>query len=235
MVDKIYCIVFLSDEILAKVLARGERDVLLISHHPLVMETHNRGFLPLSEEHLLEMQRRGISVYILHTPLDVHAEVSTSRALARELGLLRLRGWDQVPGGNAGLYGHLVAPIGFDGLLTRVSAVTRVDDLHSIQYHPLVHTIAVLAGGTDVAGIQEATALGCDVLVTGTYYNFLQNEIGQRYRDEFEAISDHLEIGLIECSHYASEAVVMREDMLDLCTSHFGIDCEFLPQDDPWY
>ena len=66
-------------------------------------------------------------------------------------------------------------------------------------------------------------------------WNQVQNEIGQRYRDEFESIRDSLTIGLIECSHYASEAVVMRVDMVDLCRERLGVECEFVPQVDPWY
>ena len=83
-------------------------------------------------------------------------------------------------------------------------------------------------------GIQQAAELGCDVLVTGTYWNQVQTEIGQRYRDEFEGIRDGLAISLVECSHYASEAVVMRTDVVALC-ERFGLACEFVPQDDPWY
>jgi putative NIF3 family GTP cyclohydrolase 1 type 2 len=203
-VEKICSIVFLSDEVVEKMLVGGERDVLLISHHPLVMETSNRGFLPLSEACLVEMQNSGISVYVLHTPLDVHEEISTSGALARGLGLEGLERWCQGPDGYAGVYGRLPAPIEFDDLLGRVRDVTGVADPHFIRNSEAVHTIGVLAGGTDVDGIQEVTALGCDALVTGTYYNLVQNEIGRRYREEFDRIRDSLEISLIECSHYAS-------------------------------
>ena len=234
-VDKIYCTVFLSEEILDKVFAQDERDVLLISHHPLAMETSNRGFLPLSERYFEEMQGRAISVYVLHTPLDVHDEISTSRALARELGLEDPKGYYQVPGGYAGLYGRLPAPMEFDALLSRIGEVTGVGDLHFIRNHHVVHTLAIIPGGTDVVGIREASALPCDAFLTGTYYNLVQNEVGRRYREEFDGMRDSLEISLIEGSHYASEAVVMREEMVDLCVNRFGIDCEFIPQDDPWY
>jgi putative NIF3 family GTP cyclohydrolase 1 type 2 len=233
-VGRICSIVFLSDEIVEKVLLGGERDVLLISHHPLVMETSDRGFLPLSEACLVEMQNRAISVYVLHTPLDVHEEISTSGALARELGLERLERCCQVPGGYAGVYGRLPAPIEFDDLLGRVRDVTGVADPHFIRNREVVHTMGVLAGGTDVDGIMEVTASGCDALVTGTYYNLVQNEIGRRYREEFDRIRDSLAISLIECSHYASEAVVMRKDIMELC-ARFGVACEVVPQDDPWY
>jgi putative NIF3 family GTP cyclohydrolase 1 type 2 len=234
-VSKTYCIVFLSKEMLDAVLRRGEKDVLLISHHPLVMETSNRGFLPLSETYLVEMQKRAISVYVLHTPLDVHNKISTSRALARELGLEELQGCYQGPGGYAGVYGRFSQPVEFDDLLQRVTDVTGVGDLDYIRNHQAIRSVGIIAGGTDTDGIMETAALGCDLLLTGTYYNLVQNEIGQRYREEFDRIRDSLEISLIGCSHYASEAVVMRTDMVELCLDRFGIDCEFIPQEDPWY
>lgn len=234
-VDRIRTIVFLSEEILDAVLDRGERDVLLITHHPLVMETSGRGFLPLPERYFARMQERAISIYALHTPLDVHDTASTGRALARELGIEGLKAFYRVPGGCAGVHGRFPTPLLFDDLLENVTSATGVSDPHFIRHHEVVRTIGVIPGGTGVSGILEASDLGNDVLVTGTYYNLVQNEIGQRYRDEFEAIREGLEISLVECSHYASEAVVMRTDVIALCAERFGLDCEFIPQADPWY
>jgi putative NIF3 family GTP cyclohydrolase 1 type 2 len=239
-VNRIRTIVFLSEEILDTVLDRGERDVLLITHHPLVMETGGRGFLPLPERYFFRMQERAISVYALHTPLDVHDTVSTGRALARELGIEGLNAFYRVSGGYAGVrcagvHGRLPTPLLFDDLLEKVTSVTGVSDPHFIRHHQAVQTVGVIPGGTGVPGILEACDLGNDVLVTGTYYNLVQTGIGQRYRDEFEAIREELKISLVECSHYASEAVVMRTDVIALCAERFGIDCEFIPQADPWY
>lgn len=234
-VDKVCCTVFLSEEIVDKVLARGERNILLISHHPLVMETSDRGFLPLPERHFLDMRERVISVYVLHTPLDVHNEVSTSRALARELGVRSPTGYYQGPGGPAASYGRLPDPITLDDFLKRVAQVTGVNDLHFIKHRETVQSVGIIAGGTDARGILETAALGCDTLLTGTYHNQVQTEIGQWYRDEFEKIRDDLEINLVEASHYATEATVMRTDIVDFCGNRLGIDSEFVPQDDPWY
>lgn len=232
---RIYTVVFLSNEIVRKVSARGVQDVLLISHHPLVMETSNRGFLPLSEVSFATMREKGISVYVLHTPLDVHGKVSTSGALARELGLAELGRFHEVRGGYAGVYGDLPTLTEFGDLLSRVREVTGVQDVHFVTNRRAVQRIAVLGGGTDAEGIREVEELDCHVLVTGTYYNLVQNEIGKRYRAEFDRIKDTLAINLVECSHYASEAIVMRKDMVELCAARFGIECEFVPQDDPWY
>jgi putative NIF3 family GTP cyclohydrolase 1 type 2 len=232
-VERIFITVFLSDEIVSKILDTGDTDVLIISHHPLFMETGNRGFLPLSPVYLDEMKRRCVSVYSLHTPLDVHGEVSTSRALARELGLADVRPCYPVSGGQAGIYGKLPASIGFNGFLHRITDVTDVKNIHSIKKHDMCENIGVLAGGCDVDGIREMTSLGCDTFVTGTYHNQVQTEIGQRYRDAFALYRDRLSINIIECSHYASEAVVMRMDIFSMC-SNWNVECEYLEQDNPW-
>jgi putative NIF3 family GTP cyclohydrolase 1 type 2 len=233
IIDRIYSVVFLSEEVLDKILTGGRREALVITHHPLMMETSNRGFLPISREHLSVMQSRGISVYTLHTPLDVHWSISPSRALSRVLGLGEVKQCSQVSGGYAGVYGQLSNPMEFEEFLGRVMSTTGVTDPNFIRKHRVVQMIGVLAGGIDVDGIKEVTSLGCDVLVTGTYYNLVQDEIGRRYREEFDSYRDELSVSLIECSHYASESIVMKTDILELC-ARFGIESEFIPQDNPW-
>ena len=234
-VNTVHTAVFLSDEIVKNVTARAAQDALLICHHPLVMETSGRGFLPLSPESFAAMQRLGISAYVLHTPLDVHETLCVSGALARELGVKQEARFEQVGDGYAGVYGRLPDMVEFDELLKSVREVTQVPDVHFIANRASVQSIAVLGGGLDADGIWEVEQLGCDALVTGTYMNMVQNEIGRKYREDFERIRDRLTISLIECSHYASEAVVMKKDMIEFCTAQLGVPCEFVPQDDPWY
>lgn len=230
-----YTAVFLSDEVVRKVLARGERDALLICHHPLVMETSGRGFLPLSMESIVALEDMGDSVYVVHTPLDVNAELSVSSALARELGVMEEGRFHKIRDGYAGVYGRLRGAVELDTLVETVSKVTEVPDVHFIANREEIRSVAVLGGGLDAEGVLEAEALNCDALVTGTYLNLVQTEIGQRYREEFKRIQDCLTINLVECSHYASEAVVMRKDMVKLCTTRLGVVSEFVPQDDSWY
>jgi putative NIF3 family GTP cyclohydrolase 1 type 2 len=227
--------VFLSDEVVGKVVASAEPDVLLVCHHPLVMETSGRGFLPLSAESLTAMRDLGVSVYVLHTPLDVHDELSVSGALARDLGVTEKGRFHNIGDGYAGVYGTLSSGVELGELVERISEVTQVPDVHFIENRAEVRSVAVLGGGLDAEGILEVEALNCDALVTGTYLNLVQTEIGRRYREEFERIRDRLTISLVECSHYASEAVVMRNDMVNLCSVRLGMPCEFVPQDDPWY
>lgn len=233
-VRKIYTIVFLSEEI-DKVFDRDENDILLISHHPLNMETSRRGFLPLSENYLKEMQKRSISVYILHTPLDVHEQVSTAGALSKSLDLEATKRYYELSIGLGGVYGNFGTPIKFQDFLNKVSNITCVNDLNFIARQEFVNQLGVLPGGTTVDGILETSNLGCDTLLTGTYYNQIQNEIGKQHREEFEKVQDDLKINVVECSHYASEAIVMKTDMINLCRNQFNLECEFISQDDPWY
>lgn len=230
-----YTSVFLSDEIVRKVVACAPPDSLLICHHPLVMETSDRGFLPLSIDSLYALRDAKVSVYVLHTPLDVHEDLSPSSALARGLELSHEGRFHQVDKGYAGVYGTLPRAVGFEDLLDRVRQVTGVADVHAICNRSQVRRLAVLGGGIDADGILKVEALNCDALVTGTYWNAVQNEIGRRYREAFERVRGRLTINLVECSHYASEAVVIKTDMVDLMATQWGLPCEYVPQDDPWY
>ncbi len=87
IVEKVYSAVFLSGEILDKIFQQNISDTFIFLHHPMDMESSNRGFLPIEEKYFSEMRRRRISVYCLHTPLDIHKSISTSRSIAKALKL----------------------------------------------------------------------------------------------------------------------------------------------------
>ena len=72
IVKKIYLAVFLSGEILDKIFQQNISDALIFLHHPMDMESSGRGFLPVEEKYFLKLKRRRISIYCLHTPLDIN-------------------------------------------------------------------------------------------------------------------------------------------------------------------
>jgi hypothetical protein len=84
--------------------ARLEPRTLLFSEHPIDL-ADEPGFLPLSRESFETLRRRGTSFYHVHTPLDMHPEVSPSRPCARGMGLTALDEYlpiaEGIPGGAA--------------------------------------------------------------------------------------------------------------------------------------
>jgi len=233
VINKVFTLVFLSDEMLETVASLKAKDCMIFTHHPLLMETSDRGFLPLSASWFTFMIENRISIYSLHTPLDVHPEISTTKALCRELDLDVKGSWCPDPAGSTGLWGSISEPKSLESFLDAVRHCTDVTDLRFIENHCDVRTVAVRPGGVSADEILEAQSLGCDTLVTGVYNNLVHNNIGAWYRSEFDKIRDDITGNLIECSHYASEAIVMRKDIVRLCRD-LGVDGEFLPQAEPW-
>src|SRR3990167_777629 len=123
MVTKIYLAVFLSSEILDKIFAQDATEAMIFLHHPMDMESSNRGFLPIEEKYFLEMKRRKISVYILHTPLDIHKRISTSRSIAKALRLRSVKEYNQCSTGYAGIYGTLKDKISFIDFINSLKKV----------------------------------------------------------------------------------------------------------------
>ncbi len=77
---------------------------LLFTEHPVDLEDEP-GFLPLAPASFEAMRQRGVSLYHVHAPLDMHPEVSPSRLCARGLDLVHLEEYfpiaEGIPGGAA--------------------------------------------------------------------------------------------------------------------------------------
>src|SRR3989339_780878 len=113
LVNKVYLAVFLSGEILDKIFSQNISDALIFLHHPMDMESSGRGFLPVEEKYFLKLKRRRISIYCLHTPLDINKSVSTSRSIAKVLKLQNQREYSKCSIGYAGIYGNLEHSVEF--------------------------------------------------------------------------------------------------------------------------
>lgn len=234
IVNKIFLAVFLSDEVLDKIFAQNATDAMIFLHHPTDMESSNRGFLPIEEKYFLELQRCRISVYSLHTPLDIHPTISTSRSIAKVLKLQNIQQYNKCSSGYAGVYGVLVHEIPFNDFIDSLQDIFNITEVHCIQKFPMVYKVGVIAGGgAEVEYIKETIDLGCDTYLSGDYLNKVKTENSMRHRAEFEAIKDSLKINLIECSHYATEKLVLTNEMLDYFKG-LGVTTEFIDRVDYW-
>lgn len=86
-VKKVYTAVFPDLDILDKVLAMDQTDILLFAHHAMGYDPTISGFpfYDIPDDYLRRLKQKRISFYMLHAPLDKNSEFSTSVNLAKNL------------------------------------------------------------------------------------------------------------------------------------------------------
>ena len=231
---KVYLTVFLSEEILEKIFKNNEQDVLIFSHHPMFMETSNRGFLSLEEKYFIEMKKRRISVYSLHSPLDINEEISTSKSIANKLSLKNLKVCAPWQGGFSGVYGELPKAINFEDFIKSLNVIFGIKECHFIKKSVDIFKVGIIAGGgTDIKDIKGIISLGCDTYLTGDFVSRVKNEYNEEERKKFESAKNSLNINLIGCSHYATEKLVFLNEIKKLFKDQ-GFNTSFIKQDNPW-
>jgi putative NIF3 family GTP cyclohydrolase 1 type 2 len=233
-VQVVYTVVFPSDELIAEIERRAYmRPALIFTHHPMDFETSGAGLIPISTRSLERMQDAGISLYTAHAPLDCHDTMSTSRALARAIGVPTEHTFAEYYGGHAGVWGEIL-PASLDDFVSRVGQACEVERVDSKRNSDTVQRVAVCAGGAAFPGImQEAVDLGCDTYVTGDYQVRHGGPWAEEHRPEFDAFVARVPLNLIGGSHYATESLVLRTGVIDLFRT-LDFDAEFVSQSDPW-
>ncbi len=88
-IKKVYTAAIPDPEILDKLLATNQTDLLLFSHHAMCYDPTIDGFpfYSIPEHYLEKLKQQRISFYMLHSPLDKNGEYSTSVNLAKHLNL----------------------------------------------------------------------------------------------------------------------------------------------------
>jgi putative NIF3 family GTP cyclohydrolase 1 type 2 len=239
-IDRVYLIVFpdqaVLDTVLALELERGAPGALIFAHHPADFEEVGRGFIGISEAQFEELGEHHISYYCCHAPLDCHPEISTVIALAKAL---KLRDWQLFSPHHTGMEGaHGYARgLSFGKFAEHLAEVT---DLPYIRYaqirhngQPVEHVAVIPGGGDNPKHLEEAVALGCDTYVTGHWWLMGDYDYAAQQREAMRALVPTLPMNLLGTSHYASEMVVMRDQMPGWFRNA-GIDTRFIKQPDPW-
>ena len=250
-VGRVYTLVFPSDEVLAEVESRaatlsppalsraeGSKGALIFTHHPMDMETSGRGLVPIGGEWLRRLRTARISLYAAHAPLDCHETVSTSRALARAVGVPVEATFARYFGGHAGVHGR-IDPVSFEEFSERVRRACGVERIEMKTNGDRVQHVGVVAGGAAYPPImQEALDAGCDTYLTGDFRVRHGGPWAEEHRPRFDAFVDTVPLNLIGASHYATEALVLTNDMLATLSAFSqtagGVQAEFVPQADPW-
>lgn len=233
-VERVFTIVFPSDQVLADVETRAAgRPALIFTHHPMDFETSGRGLLPIGEIWLRRLRIARISMYSAHAPLDCHDSISTSRSLARVAGVPADEICAPYLDGHAGVIGEIES-VPFEEFVERVRAACGISRIDTKRVHGAVQRVAVVAGGAAYPNLmQEAVDSGWDTYLTGDFRIRHGGHWAEEHRPQFDAFVDAVPLNLIGASHYATEALVLRHEMISLFTQ-MGLPAQFVPQSDPW-
>lgn len=242
-VETVYLIVFPAQEVLDTIIARevagGAPGAMIFAHHPTDFEESGRGYVPIPEEQLEELKNHGISYYCCHAPLDCHPEVSTATALANVLGLREQQRFAPYYGGLSAVHGLVgkESPVSFQAFAARLAKVTDVGHLRYDQVRhngqPVSRVAVVPGNGGRADLIREAAALGCDTYVTGHWWFFSEHEQAGQARAEMRDLLPEVRMNLLAASHYATEMVVMRDQMPGWFED-LGLEAVPIPQSNPW-
>ena len=239
-IDRVYLVVFPGQEeldtILALELERSAPGAMIFAHHPADFSESQAGFSGIHEDQLDALREQRISLYCCHAPLDSHPEISTVVALIKAL---KLRDWEPFAphfGKMEGVHGR-VKDMRF-GEFARELA--RVVELPHIRYdqirfngQPVEHIAVIPGGGNDPDHLKMARDLGCDTYVTGHWWLFGNYDYAAQQREIMRELVPTLPMNLLGTSHYASEMVVLRDEMPSWFLNA-GIEARFIPQSDPW-
>ncbi len=223
-INKIYTAVFPDEKILNKLLDSGEKDVLLLVHHPMVWKSSSSPvFKSIDVKYLEKFKKNKISLYNLHAPLDKNGEYSTSMCLTKALNIS--------PIGDFGEYqGVMVGVIGKTNCRTVEELAKKIELIvgHKVKIWSYGSNeirdgkVAIQAGGNIPEEITEAASLGINTFVTGVtrqVKSYLPSL-------EIHKLAKENKINIIGATHYSTEkfaCIAMAEYFKKL-----GLPAEFI-------
>ncbi|MCC6755027.1 MAG: Nif3-like dinuclear metal center hexameric protein [Solirubrobacterales bacterium] len=198
---------------------KGSAD-LLIAHHGLFWDFHQRALSEAMAARLRLVLGSGLSVAGYHLPLDAHREIGNNALLARQLGFeLSPERFGEVKGNRIGTIGRRLEPIAAADLFSRIASELDREPLVFAEGPEMVSTIGVVTGA-GASEIHDAIALGLDAFLTG--------------EPAEHVMADAREGGIhfIAAGHYATEVCGIRA-LGDLVAERFGVEHEFLDLPNP--
>ncbi len=239
-VNQVFCSAFATPDVIETIFDSGASDALFFVHHPVDMEVCGRGFLPITSPVIAELQKRRISIYGCHAPMDCHDEVGTNAAIVEALGVSVEKSFLEYGLGMAGRMGT-IKPEKTDSLLKKIMEIFAV---HRLELGGCLNTevkrVAIVAGaGDEVEHLEDARDNSCDMYLTGEWYprytpdDDEAKERVNRMKEEILEFSRNTRMVLVGVSHAASEYLVMKTQMKDYFESK-GLPTTPVPQKDWW-
>jgi putative NIF3 family GTP cyclohydrolase 1 type 2 len=218
--------VFLTDV----VLRNAVENTLLFTHHHFNYYENERGLQPLTEETMITLKKKGISIFVCHAPLDTHKIYGTSVALAQHCEIIIDELFYDYYSAPTALLGHInEQPIDVftDNVMRKLDRL----DLTVKRHRENAKRIGVVAGGGDIPEIlQYAYDKDCDTLLTGTIVNRWNLPFLQETNKKMHDLNKKLKMNLIGGTHYGTERPAMI-NVLDLFRKN-EIECSYIEDDD---
>ncbi len=203
-VERVATCVFPSDEIVSRL----EPRTFLFSEHP-IDDAPGDVSTPLARATFEFMKERGIALYHVHAPLDMHPEMSPSRLCAEGLALSGLDEYfpiaEGIPGGAAviGASDRTVADVAarlqhFLGEEVPMRVLSR-------PRHRAGRVAVAAGGGAQRALLEASLARGCETYVTGNAASPCPVEHVQAEIRAFRELADDERIAIVDGTHYGTE------------------------------
>ncbi len=223
-INKIYCVVFITTEMLDRLMAIADGPSLIFTHHPLNYHEDSRGFSPFPEGYLGTLEEKKIAVYAIHNPLDVGLNISVSKSLAERLYVSNMTSFFELNGGDVGIIGSL----NITNLTSMASYVCEALDIESVDVFDNGAeeglTAAVAGGGDQPDVLEQAKEKGCTTYITGTVVHRWAFEPVQNKNKKFHALAREWKINLIGASHYHTEKCAVQDVATFLQKNGFKAD-----------
>ena len=221
-IEKVYTTVFLSDNVLEKILSDNASNAMIFSHHPTNWSIeHHGGNYSATEKYIAKLRERSISVFVLHHPLDNFGEYSTCKTLADSIGIKVERPAFLYCGAMCGVIGMTDCKT-ISELSERYSkAVGHQTSLYQYGIENIAgEKIAVCPGGGNASFvIDEMLNNGIKTLITGV-------TIHNNYSKQVHALEKENGINVLGGTHYSSEKFAPMK----MCSyfESLGLPCEFI-------
>jgi putative NIF3 family GTP cyclohydrolase 1 type 2 len=240
-VETVFLAAFPSGDVLRRFLDAAAPGDLLFVHHPIDLESGDprggwgRFFRPVPAETVRDLQRKRLSIYSCHAPLDYHETLSTARSIAAALGARPTRGFLPYGPGHAGVMAEIAetSAAELEESLLRIFGVPYLDVAGARP--DSIRTVAIVAGAGDrVEQMAIAESAGAQAYITGEIRARIDTEYGHSRFADVERFAASSSMALMGVSHAASEFLVMRNEMRAWFAERFTVNTVPLPETHWW-
>ncbi len=220
-INSVYTAVFPSEEVMKFILKTGKKNILLFVHHPSIWDIRAapKIFFQMNKNLLEEFKKNKISIYNLHVPLDNYSDYSTSKTLAKKLGLKEIEPFAPYFGGLAGVIGK--TKLGLSALKAEFEKIAgHKTVLYNYGTEIKNSLVGVTAGGgNQIETLEELKKRGINTFITGVS---IKNDHSKKEHD----YAKENKINILGGTHYSTEKFAC----IKMCEyfKKIGLPCEFI-------